>query len=156
MEGKEFKDAICEFCTQINVKCRLLLDRDAFIDVDGNGIITKFKYKNELYVDYVNKPITNFLNDSDGFQKFSDELKKNKKAFIWKNGNLEDFLLSKTKNRSDICNLLGVTIGDDIPILKQGIKNALKKGLSQRNEVDLATIIKYFDDISRLESFLKD
>lgn len=156
MEGKEFKDAICEFCTQINVKCRLLLDRDAFIDVDGNGIITKFKYKNEIYVDYVNKPITNFLNDSDGFQKFSDELKKNKKAFIWKNGDLEDFLLSKTKKRSDICNLLGVTIGNDIPILKQGIKNALKKGLSQRNEVDLATIIKNFDDISRLESFLKD
>lgn len=156
MEGKEFKDAICEFCTQINVKCRLLLDRDAFIDVDGNGIITKFKYKNEIYVDYVNKPITNFLNDSDGFQKFSDELKKNKKAFIWKNGDLEDFLLSKTKKRSDICNLLGVTIGDDIPILKQGIKKALKKGLSQRNEVDLATIIKNFDDISRLESFLKD
>lgn len=156
MEGKEFKDAICEFCTQINVKCRLLLDRDAFIDVDGNGIITKFKYKNEIYVDYVNKPITNFLNDSDGFQKFSDELKKNKKTFIWKNGDLEDFLLSKTKKRSDICNLLGVTIGNDIPILKQGIKNALKKGLSQRNEVDLATIIKNFDDISRLESFLKD
>lgn len=156
MEGKEFKDAVCEFCTQIKVKCRLLLDRDAFIDVDGKGIITKFKYKNEIYVDYVNKPITNFLNDSDGFQKFSDELKKNKKAFIWKNGNLEDFLLSKTNKRSDICNLLGVTIGDDIPILKQGIKNALKKGLSQRNEVDLATIIKNFDDISRLESFLKD
>lgn len=156
MEGKEFKDAVCEFCTQIKVKCRLLLDRDAFIDVDGNGIITKFKYKNEIYVDYVNKPITNFLNNSDGFQKFSDELKKNKKAFIWKNGNLEDFLLSKTNKRSDICNLLGVTIGDDIPILKQGIKNALKKGLSQRNEVDLATIIKNFDDISRLESFLKD
>lgn len=156
MEGKEFKDAICEFCTQINVKCSLLLDRDAFIDVDGNGIITKFKYKIEIYVDYVNKPITNFLNDSDGFQKFSDELKKNKKTFIWKNGDLEDFLLSKTKKRSDICNLLGVTIGNDIPILKQGIKNALKKGLSQRNEVDLATIIKNFDDISRLESFLKD
>lgn len=156
MEGKEFKDAICEFCTQINVKCRLLLDRDAFIDVDGNGIITKFKYKNEIYVDYVNKPITNFLIDSDGFQKFSDELKENKKAFIWKNGDLEDFLLSKTKKRSDICNLLGVTIGDDIPILKQRIKKALKKGLSQRNEVDLATIIKNFDDISRLESFLKD
>lgn len=72
------------------------------------------------------------------------------------NGDLEDFLLSKTKKRSDICNLLGVTIGNDIPILKQGIKNALKKGLSQRNEVDLATIIKNFDDISRLESFLKD
>lgn len=156
MEGKEFKDAICEFCTQINVKCRLLLDRDAFIDVDGDDNVTKFKYRNDIYVEYVKNPITKFLNDSDGFKKFSDELKQYKKAFIWKNGDLEDFLLSKTEKHSDICNLLGVTMVNDIPRLKQTIKNALNKGLSQRNEVDLAKIIKTFDDISRLESFLKD
>lgn len=156
MEGKEFKDAICEFCTQINVKCRLLLDRDAFIDVDRDDKITKFKYKNDKYREFVNKPITTFLNASDQFKDFSDELKKNKKAFIWKNGDLEDFLLSKTEKRSDICNLLDVTDGNDIPKLKQSIKNALNKGLSQRKEVDLANIIKNFDDISRLESFLKD
>lgn len=49
------------------MKCCLFLDRDVFIDVDGNGIIIKFKYKNEIYVDYVNKLIMNFFNNLDGF-----------------------------------------------------------------------------------------
>lgn len=156
IEGKEFKAAICKFCNQINVKCRLLLDRDAYIEKDANDKITKFKFMKVHFETFKGHPISQFLEDSEGFKYFSSELQRKKKAFIWKDGDLEDFLLKKTEVRSSICDLLKVPCHTDFSILKQSIKNALNNGLMNEKEIELAKIIKNLCDISRLESFLED
>lgn len=83
-------------------------------------------------------------------------LNKRKKLFFWSDGQLEDFLLSKTEKRSIICNLLKVKYTDDIPTLKNSMKNALKMGLSQEKEEKLVTVIQDFDDFPRLMSFLDE
>lgn len=110
----------------------------------------------EFYDKFVGQPISSFFENCNAFEHFSVELKQKKKAFIWKDGELEDFLLSKTEKRSDICDILHVAYTDDIPSLKKSIYHALNKGLSQKKEEEFAAIIKDFDDIPRLKSFLED
>lgn len=156
MEGTSFKDALCEFCSEIDVKCCLILDRDVYIDIDEDDKITNFKFLSEQCNDFVGHPISSFLEDCNKLKHFSDELKQKEKTFFWRDGQLEDFLLSKTEKRSTICNLLKVKYTDDIPTLKNSMKNALNMGLSQEKEENLATIIMDFDDIPRLMSFLKE
>lgn len=156
MEGKEFKNALCKFCTEINVKCRLLLDRDAYIETDTDDNIKNFNFMAKVCEKFVGQPISSFLEDRNAFEHFSVKLKQKKKAFIWRDGELEDFLLSKTEKRSEICTTLQVKNIDDIPSLKTSIYHALNKGLSRKKEEDLAAKIKDFDDIPRLKSFLED
>lgn len=156
MEGTCFKDDLCEFCAEIDVKCCLILNRDVYIDIDEDDKITNFKFLSEQCNDFVGHPISSFIEDRNKFRHFSDELKQKEKAFFWSDGRLEDFLLSKTEKRSTICKLLQVKYTDDIPTLKNSMKNALNKGLSQEKEEKLVTIIHDFDDFPRLMSFLNE
>lgn len=152
MEGKSRTDVMSTFCTQINLKCSLLLDRDTFIDTDGTGRITKirekFKYEQE------NISITEFIDDPKGFDELSKFLMQNRNIFIWKDGDLEAFLLSNREKHQDICKLFEVNHADPTSKIKKGIKRKLNDGLSKEKAKEFASIIKDFADLKRFKVFL--
>lgn len=155
MGGKHFRKALSNFCTQINLKYRIVLDRDAYIEVDKEEKITKIRSGSE---DYINRPIKEFLEDPKGFKPYACNLASKKRTFIWKDGDLEDFLLRYNKRETvqEICNVLKVQYKPQISQLKEDLKTSLNNGLNQDQAECFAKIIKDFTDISRLLSFLED
>lgn len=91
------------------------------------------------------------------FLNLSKTLEREEKTFIWKDGSLEDFLLSCCWKRSDLTRVLEVQ--NALPItyhqLKKDIKRSLNDGLSVEQSEILAEIIKDFNGIKRLRKFLK-
>lgn len=150
MGGKTIKEKIANFCECINIKYGFILDRDAYIKTENGKV--------EI-VDYPGYQLQNnlHLNFNREFHKLSRELEKEKKTFIWKDGSLEDFLLSYTRKRGDLTRLLEVQNALTITYhqLKEDIKCSLNNGLSVEQSKKLAQIIKRFYGISRLEKFLK-
>lgn len=149
MEGKSRKDVMSTFCKNINLKCSLLLDRDAFIDTDGTGRITKirggFKYQRK------NISITEFIDDPNGFDKLSEHL-RSRNIFIWKDGDLEAFLLSNGKKH--ICDFFEVNHQETTSDIKKGIKKKLNDGLSKEKAREFADIVKDLEDLNNLKVFL--
>lgn len=113
MGGKHFKKALSNFCTQINLKYCIVLDRDTYIEVDKGEKITKIRSSSK---DFINHPIKKFLEDPEGFKHYSCNLASKKRTFIWKDGDLEDFLLrhNKRKTVQEICNVLKIQYKDHI------------------------------------------
>lgn len=150
MGGKTIKEKIANFCECINIKYGFILDRDAYMKTENGKV--------EI-VDYPGYQLQNnlHLNFNREFHKLSRELEKEKKTFIWKDGSLEDFLLSYTRKRGDLTRLLEVQNALTITYhqLKEDIKCSLNNGLSVEQSKKLAQIIKRFYGISRLEKFLK-
>lgn len=76
MGGKHFRKALSNFCTQINLKYRIVLDRDTYIEVDKGEKITKIRSGSK---DFINHPIKKFLEDPEGFKPYSCNLASKKK-----------------------------------------------------------------------------
>lgn len=88
---------------------------------------------------------------------------KRKKTFIWKDGDLEDFLLSSRENHSEILKIFKpdakFTTEEDkeeYNKMKTTIKKSLKNGLFREKLDALADIMTHFSETERLCSFLKD
>lgn len=150
MGGKTIKEKIASFCKSINIKYGLILDRDAYMKTK-NGII-----------EIVNYPSYHLRNNSRRwfireFFNLSEKLKREEKTFIWKDGSLEDFLLSCHLKRSDLTRVLEVQNAPQLTYheLKEDIKRSLNDGLSVEQSEILAEIIKDFKGIKRLWTFLK-
>lgn len=103
MEGKSRAKKIQRFCKALNIKFRFLLDRDAMITTENSdikAILRSLEGKNETE----SGSISNFLKTK--FDEFSRHLAKVENVFIWKDGNLEDFLLSESEKSLKICEIL--------------------------------------------------
>lgn len=150
MGGKTIKEKIASFCKSINIKYGLILDRDAYM---------KTKNKKIIIVDYPSYHLrSNSLSlFKQEFFNLSKTLEREEKTFIWKDGSLEDFLLSCRWKQSDLTRVLEVQ--NALPItyhqLKKDIKRSLNDGLSVEQSEILAEIIKDFNGIKRLRKFLK-
>lgn len=149
MGGKTIKEKIANFCKSINIKYGFILDRDAYMKTENRAI---------QIVDYPSFRLRNdrFYSFHTIFFYLSQKLQKEKKTFIWKDGNLEDFLLSNHGKRSDLTHVLQVEDSTEITDqLKEDIKCSLNDGLSVEQSEKLAEIIKEFKGIERLWKFLK-
>lgn len=154
MGGKHFRKALSDFCTQINLTYRLVLDRDAYIEIDKEEKITNIRSSDSKK--FINHPIKDFLEDPNGFSPYSHNLESKKRTFIWKDGNLEDFLLSKSEKVQEICNVLKVQNTVQISQLKDNLKTSLNNGLNPDQADCFAKIFEDFADLSRLLLFLED
>lgn len=149
MGGNTIKEKIANFCECINIKYGFILDRDAYMKTE-NGIVEIVDYPAYQLRD---NSLSYFRRE---FKKLSGELEREKKTFIWKDGNLEDFLLSCYPKRADLTGLLEVQCAQYITRqLKKDIKRSLNNGLSVEQSKKLAEIIKGFYGIKRLGTFLK-
>lgn len=87
-----------------------------------------------------------------------------KKTFIWRDGDLEDFLLSSRENNSEILRIFKpdakFTTAEDkekYNKMKTTIKKSLKNGCFRENLDALADIVTHFPETERLFFFfLKD
>lgn len=150
MGGKTIKEKIANFCKSINIKYGLILDRDAYMKTK-NGNVEIVSYPNYYQRNY---RLRHFLDQE--FSRLCKRLKSEKKTFIWKDGSLEDFLLSYHRKRSKITQILKVHNGTRITgQLKDDINSSLNDGLSVEQSEKLAEIIKDFYGIERLRTFLK-
>ena len=155
--GSSFTKPVKTFCDNINVKCLLLLDRDTVITTDNRGCIEDIN-EGDLDIDsFKEQPIMDFIRDTEnGFDSLSSELKKNGK-FIWKEGDLEDVLLSDRNKRKDIYETLEIENPDSLrEKLKKKMKKKLSHGLKQEQSERLTNIIINYDDVQRLLNFLRD
>lgn len=169
MGGKGQAKKIPGFCNALNIKFCLVLDRDSMITTEGSDIKAICRYlKGE------NEPkscrISDFLDKE--FDEFSHHLAKEEKMFIWKHGELEDFLLSESKKSLKICEILSPglkkkrenskpnTESNENEIkyekMKSIITNALVHALSRDTLDELADETIDFTETDRLLSFLKD
>lgn len=150
MGGKTIKEKIASFCKSINIKYGLILDRDAYMTTK-NGIIE--------IVDYPSYHLRN--NSLQWFKReffnLSEKLEREEKTFIWKDGSLEDFLLSCHWKRPDLTSVLEVQNAPPLTYheLKKDIKRSLNDGLSVEQSKNLAEIVTDFYGIKRLWTFLK-
>lgn len=164
MGGKELKENVSEFCNRLNINFCLVLDRNAFIETEeSTKCIKKISQDFSSYYTFNGGLVSDFLKDPNGFEAFSTDLAKSKKTFIWKDGDLEDFLLSCSEKRSEILEIFKLhdrfTNAEDeenYNIMKTTIKESLTKGLSRDTLDDLADKITEFSETKRLYSFLKD
>lgn len=165
MGGKELRENISEFCNKLNIKFCLVLDRDAVIETEQS---TKRIKKIQPVFFQVIKGLKEvsfriFLLILTVLKRFLLIWQKRKKTFIWKDGDLEDFLLSSRENHSEILKIFKpdakFTTEEDkekYNKMKTTIKKSLKNGCFREKLDALADIITHFSETERLCSFLKD
>lgn len=115
MGSETMKDKVANFCESINMKYGFILDRDAYIKAEEGYIISIDEYP--AYV-----PRTGKLRDL-RFNDLSEQLKREKKPFLWKGGDLEDFLLSCFNAIDDIAMVLEL---EGVYYTKNDLKNCNK------------------------------
>lgn len=139
--GKCFRDSVATFCNSIEMKYCFLLDRDAHIDTKLKKVIGYPKLSS-----YDN--LRTFLDNE--FDSLSEHLAKEKRTFIWKHGDLENFLLSDKNATLKIQEALELEGSSKIDI-----KKSLNAGLSVKQSEELAEVIKDFHETKRLLRFLE-
>lgn len=72
------------------------------------------------------------MEDPKEFKPYSCNLATKNGTFIWKDGDLQDFLLRYNKRETvqEICNVLKVQYKDHISQLKEDLKTSLTNGLN--------------------------
>lgn len=153
--GKENRKTVTDFCKSIDINYRFILDRDAFIK-------TKEDKKDEIaeIVEYPDYKVTEYklskFREGKEFDDLSERLKRDRNTFIWKDGELEDFLLSENDAWPKIKIILNLDRKRGKQKKKNAIKGALNNGLSPEQSKDLAAVIKDFSDTSRLQAFFEN
>lgn len=163
MGGKELRENISEFCDKLNIKFCQVLDRDAVIETEqSTKRIKKIQPVYSSYKRFEGGLVSDFLVDPNGFEAFSTDLAKKEKTFIWKDGDLEDFLLSSRENHSEILKIFKpdakFTTEEDkeeYNKMKTTIKKSLKNGCFREKLDALADIITHFSETERLCSFFE-
>lgn len=162
MGGKGIANRMKDFCKKLNIKFCVVTDRDVMMDDKGPQI----KYRSSFSSDFIEDDcsISTFLEDK--FKTFSDNLAESENLFVWKHGELEDFLLSK--HQFEICKLLipkNLSNEENYPFdvtdphykdSKGKIKKSLNGGISRDKLDDLATLLLQFEETGRLCIFLKN
>lgn len=169
MGGKGIAKKIQGFCNALNIKFCILLDRDSMNTTemsDNTTICTNLGRENESK----SCSISDFLGNE--FDELSRQLAEEDNMFIWKHGELEDFLLSESKKSLKICEILSPGLKEKkennnpdtesnkneitYKKMKSIITNALVGALSRDTLDELADEIIDFTETDRLLSFLKD
>lgn len=169
MGGSGMAKKIQGFCNALNIKFCLLLDRDSMITTEKSNITaicTNLGRENESK----SCSISDFLKNE--FDEFSRKLAEKDNMFIWQHGELEDFLLSESKQSLKICEILSPGLKEKRKNgnpdtesnknkitdekMKSIITNALVDALSRDTLDELADEIIDFTETDRLLSFLKD
>lgn len=158
MGGKELMENTSEYCKKLNIKFYLVLDRDAIIETEESTKRKKIQPDFSSYNKFGGGLVSDFLVDPNAFEAFSTDLgKKRKKTFIWKHGDLEDFLLFSKKNHSEILQIFKpdakFTTAEDkekYNKMKTTMKKSLKNGLFREKLDALADIITHFPETERL------
>lgn len=140
MGGKGQAKKIPGFCNALNIKFCLVLDRDSMITTEKSDIIAIRRY---LKGEFEPKScrISDFLDKE--FDKFSNHLAKEEKMFIWKHGELEDFLLSESKQSLQICEILN-------PGLKKKREN--NKPNTESNETNVEGNQNFYDAKNKMDT----
>lgn len=99
MGGKDSRDKVADFCRSMNIKYCFLLDRDAYIKMNKDGISGKVPY-----LDLEFSKISDFLENR--FEELSERLAIKENTFIWMHGDLEDFLLSEPNAWQKMCKVM--------------------------------------------------
>ncbi|XP_056000043.1 uncharacterized protein LOC125655421 [Ostrea edulis] len=143
---------IQDLCKDINLPFAAVLDRDTCIEVDGRGCVDAIHKKYYKYTE--EQPINIFLGEP--FKTLSDKLQKEENLFIWKDGDIEDFLLSERDKRDKILEILDLGDKKSKPRkeMKRSIKDKLKIGISQEQSSKLGEHLNEYEEVSRLCEFL--
>lgn len=139
--GKCFRDSVATFCDSIYMKYCFILDRDAHIDTKRKEVIGYPKLSSY-------DSLRTFLQNE--FDSLSEHLAKEKRTFIWKHGDLENFLLSDRDASLKIQAAL-----ESKGRNKNDIKKSLNAGLSVKQSEELAEVIKDFPETIRFLEFLE-
>lgn len=155
MGGKDFKDTLAEFCTEINIKHCFVLDRDTYVKKKKKaerGTVEIPEYPDIIEPDC---KLDDFLESK--FDELSNLLANQKNTFIWRKGELEDFLLDNDDAYSKIEDILEKEKLDAVnkKTKSKKIKAVLNAGLSTKQSEDLAYFIKDFSETKRLKDFLE-
>lgn len=150
--GRDSMKTVKRFCDRMNITYLELLDRDSEVEIDNRG--WTYKINEKKFEGCLDKPISDFLENS--FNSYSEILKK-KGKFIWKDGDLEDILLSERKHHKEICYILKINNYEQKKRkdLKKAIKETLLNGLSKTQLEELSAIVVTFDEVVRLCEFLQ-
>lgn len=145
--GKSNAARVQRFCNYINLPCLCLLDLDAAVKFDILSI-KQFEGFNEdlqsMYQDTLEKTKTEF-------EQFFMELESQLKVFIWKDGALEDAILSSANCNAEIASALG----------KEGLnpkklEKILIEPMDGNKRKSFYTELMKVDEIKRFIKFIED
>lgn len=101
--GKGSAKKIQDFCNKLNMKYCMVMDRDLMITTKNEKVQRVWKdFKSET--EARDCCISDFFKTD--FDEFSSHLAKEENLFIWKHGELEDYILGDVGKRHKICNAL--------------------------------------------------
>lgn len=161
MGGKGKADKMKDFCKKLNIKFCIVVDRDVMMKDKES----KIYYKSSFSSPFKEYDCSSSTSPEEQFQTFSNKLAENENLFIWKNGELEDFLLSE--NQFKICELLipdDLSREDKYPFdathskyiqMKGKIKASLNDGISREQLDKLANYVINNQETKRLLNFLE-
>lgn len=147
--GKSNAARVRRFCNYINLPCLCLLDLDAAFKFDIEPIKQFEGFNDELQSMFHDT----LKNTKTEFEKFFKKLESKLNLFIWKDGALEDAILSSTGCNAEIAEALGIT-PDKLNSAR--LKNILKEPIDGDKRKRFYTKLMKVDEIKRFITFIEN
>lgn len=145
--GKDNVARVQRFCACINLPCLCLLDLDAAVKFNINPI-QKFKGFNE---DFLKMYQETFVRTKEELWQFLKELETQLKVFIWRDGALEDAILSSKICKTEIASVFGKT-----DLNQTQLKTILSEQIDSNKRKRFYTKLMEVDEIKRFIKFIED
>lgn len=142
VRGKSNVPRVQRFCNFISLPCLSLLDLDAV----NTGEITQFKGYGEDLKNMYENAIT-----EKKFEQFLKNLESQLKVFVWRDGALEDAILSSKDRNAEIAKELGET-----GLHSTSLKTILKEPIDGSKRKGFYTELMKVDEIKRFIKFIED
>lgn len=145
--GRDNVARVQRFCASINLPCLCLLDLDAAVKFKINPI-QKFKGFNEGFHEMYQETLASTKKE---LWQFLKELETQLKVFIWRDGALEDAILSSEICKTEIASVFG----------KKGLnptklKTILSEQIDSNKRKRFYTKLMEVDEIKRFIKFIED
>lgn len=146
--GKDNAARVQRFCTCINLPCLCLLDLDAAVKFNIKPLkkLKGFDEKNlqKIYHDTL-------VRTKKQFWQFLEKLESELRVFIWRDGALEDAILSSESCKAEIASALGKE-----RLNPDSLKTILREQIDGKNRKTFYTALMKVDEIKRFIKFIED
>lgn len=145
--GKDNAARVQRFCACINLSCLCLLDLDAAVKFNIKPLKDFKGFKGSLHTMYQET----LVRTKKDFWQFFEKLESDLSVFIWKDGALEDAILSSESCNEDIASALGKE-----KLNPDSLKKMLKEQMDGNKRKAFYTALMKVDEIKRFIKFIED
>lgn len=145
--GKDNAARVQRFCACINLSCLCLLDLDAAVKFNIKPLKDFKGFEESLHTMYQET----LVRTKEKFWQFLKKLESELRVFIWKDGTLEDAILSSESCNAEIASALGKK-----KLNPDSLKTMLKEQMDGNKRKAFYTALMKVDEIKRFIKFIEN